>query len=250
MTRVLTALALTAGLLSPVVAAAQPSLKNPASLTEKAPDTYKVRLDTTAGPVVIQVTRAWAPLGADRFYNLVKNGFYDDVRFFRVIPGFMAQGGMSGDPAIQKLWGRNNINDDPVKQSNKRGYVTFAKTGAPNSRSTQIFINYGDNSRLDADGFAPFGQVITGMEAVDKFEALQERPRSGHDHRRGQRLFAARLPEADRHQEGHHREVAAIGHEKNPARLGRASLRSLAAPEPGRCRSRIGNPRDRPCGPR
>jgi len=186
MTRVLTALALTAGLLSPVAAAAQapaaapaPSLKNPASLNEKAPATYKVKLDTTAGPVVIQVTRDWAPLGADRFYNLVKNGFYDDVRFFRVIPGFMAQGGMSGDPAIQKLWGRNNFNDDPVKQSNKRGFVTFAKTGAPNSRSTQIFINYADNSNLDPQGFAPFGQVISGMEAVDKFEAYKNVPDQG-----------------------------------------------------------------------
>jgi peptidyl-prolyl cis-trans isomerase A (cyclophilin A) len=129
-----------------------------------------VRLDTSAGPVVIEVHRDWAPLGADRFYNLVKYGFYDDVRFFRVIAGFMAQGGMNGDPAIQKLWGRNTINDDPVKQSNKRGYVTFAKTAAPNSRSTQIFINYGDNSSLDAQGFAPFGQVVSGMEAVDKFE--------------------------------------------------------------------------------
>ena len=172
MTRVLTALALTAGLLSPMAAAAQaPSLNNPASLTEKAPEAYKVRLDTSAGPVVIQVTRAWAPLGADRFYNLVKNGFYDNVRFFRVIPGFMAQGGMSGDPAIQKVWGRNNINDDPVKQSNKRGFVTFAKTAAPNSRSTQFFINYGDNSSLDSQGFAPFGQVVSGMETVDKFES-------------------------------------------------------------------------------
>jgi len=172
MIRVLTALALTAGLLSPVAAAAQaPSLKNPASLTEKAPATYKVKLDTSAGPVVIEVHRDWAPLGADRFYNLVKNGFYDSVRFFRVIPGFMAQGGMSGDPAIQKIWGRNNINDDPVKQSNKRGFVTFAKTAAPNSRSTQIFINYADNSSLDSQGFAPFGQVTSGMEVVDKFES-------------------------------------------------------------------------------
>ena len=179
MTRVLTALALTAGLLSPVAAIAQPSLKNPASLNETAPATYKVRLDTSAGPVVIEVTRAWAPLGADRFYNLVKNGFYDNVRFFRVIPGFMAQGGMNGDPAIQKLWGRNNINDDPVKQSNTRGMVTFAKTGAPNSRSTQIFINYGNNARLDADGFAPFGRVISGMEAVDKFEAYKNVPDQG-----------------------------------------------------------------------
>ena len=171
MTRVLTALAL-AAIFAPAVATAQtkPSLKDPASLTEKAPDTYKVKLDTSAGLVVIEVHRDWAPLGADRFYNLVKNGFYDGVRFFRVIPGCMAQGGMNGDPAIQKLWGRNNINDDPVKQSNKRGFVTFAKTAAPNSRSTQIFINYADNSSLDKDGFAPFGQVISGMETVDKFE--------------------------------------------------------------------------------
>ena len=170
MTRLITALALAAALVAPSVSA-QASLKNPASLNEKAPATYKVKLDTSAGPVVIEVHRDWAPLGADRFYNLVKNGFYDGVRFFRVIPNFMAQGGMSGDPAIQKVWGRNNINDDPVKQSNKRGFVTFAKTAAPNSRSTQFFINYGDNSSLDSQGFAPFGQVTTGMEVVDKFES-------------------------------------------------------------------------------
>ena len=168
MTRVLTALALAAVIAAPSAAAAQPSLKNPASLNEKAPDTYKVKLDTSAGPVVIQVTRAWAPLGADRFYNLVKNGFYDGARFFRVLSGFMAQVGMNGDPAIQKVWGRANFNDDPVKQSNKRGFVTFAKTGAPNSRSTQFYINYGDNSSLDPQGFAPFGQVLSGMEFVDK----------------------------------------------------------------------------------
>jgi peptidyl-prolyl cis-trans isomerase A (cyclophilin A) len=179
MIRVLTALALATTLVAPTVAAAQPSLKNPASLTEKSPDLYKVKLDTSAGPVVIEVHRDWAPLGADRFYNLVKNGFYDDVRFFRVIPGFMAQGGMNGDPAIQKLWGRNNINDDPVKQSNKRGFVTFAKTGAPNSRSTQIFINYANNANLDAQGFAPFGEVISGMEVVDKFEAYKNVPDQG-----------------------------------------------------------------------
>jgi peptidyl-prolyl cis-trans isomerase A (cyclophilin A) len=180
MTRVLTALALTAGLLSPVMAAAQtPSLKDPASLNEKAPATYRVRLDTSAGPVMIEVHRDWAPLGADRFYNLVKNGFYDGVRFFRVIPGFMAQGGMHGDPAIQKVWGRANFNDDPVKQSNKRGFVTFAKTNAPNSRSTQIFINYGDNANLDSQGFAPFGQVTSGMEAVEKFEAYKNVPDQG-----------------------------------------------------------------------
>lgn len=182
MTRVLTAFALTALIALPSAAAAQtgkPSLMNPASLTEQAPATYKVRLDTSAGPVVIQVNRDWAPLGADRFYNLVKNGFYDGIRIFRVIPGFMAQGGMSGDPAIQKVWGRANFNDDPVKQSNRRGYVTFAKTGAPNSRSTQFFINYGDNSRLDKDGFAPFGQVVEGMAAVDKFYSYPNVPDQG-----------------------------------------------------------------------
>jgi peptidyl-prolyl cis-trans isomerase A (cyclophilin A) len=113
------------------------------------------------------VHRDWAPLGADRFYNLVKNGFYDGCRFFRVLDGFMAQIGMNGDPSIQRVWGNANFRDDPVKDSNKRGYVTFAKASAPNSRSTQFFINYGDNSRLDADGFAPFGQVVTGMDLVD-----------------------------------------------------------------------------------
>ena len=169
MTRFVTALALAAALAAPSVAAAQaPSLKNPASLTEKAPETYKVRLDTSAGPVVIQVTRAWAPLGADRFYNLTKNGFYDGARFFRVLSGFMAQVGMNGDPAIQKIWGRANFNDDPVKESNKRGYVSFAKSSAPNSRSTQFFINFVDNTGLDAQGFSPFGQVVSGMEVVDK----------------------------------------------------------------------------------
>lgn len=169
MTRLMTALALAAAVAAPSVASAQASLKNPATLNEKAPATYKVRLDTSAGPVVIEVHRDWSPNGADRFYNLVKNGYYDGVRFFRVLSGFMAQGGMHGDPAIQKVWGRANFPDDPVKQSNKRGFVTFAKTGAPNSRSTQIFINYGDNSFLDAQGFSPFGQVLSGMEAVDKF---------------------------------------------------------------------------------
>jgi peptidyl-prolyl cis-trans isomerase A (cyclophilin A) len=143
-------------------------LKNPAALTEKAPDTYKVRLDTSKGPVVIAVNRAWAPIGADRFYNLVKNGFYDECRFFRVLSDFMAQVGINGDPGIQSTWRAATIQDDPVKQSNTRGKVTFAKTGAPNSRSTQIFINFKDNSSLDKSGFAPFGEVTSGMETIDK----------------------------------------------------------------------------------
>jgi peptidyl-prolyl cis-trans isomerase A (cyclophilin A) len=168
----ITAIAL-AALAVPVAIAAQADagkagLKTPAALKEKAPDKYKVKFDTSAGVIVIEVTRAWAPLGADRFYNLVKNGFYDDVRFFRVLGGFMAQFGMNGDPAIQGPWSKSNFPDDPVKESNKRGYVTFAKTSAPNSRSTQVFINFGDNASLDSQGFAPFGRVTEGMNVVDK----------------------------------------------------------------------------------
>lgn len=135
----------------------------------QAPDTYQVKLETTAGPVVIEVKRELSPNGADRFYRLVKEGYYDDVRAFRVLPGFMAQFGMSGDPETNAKWSDARIKDDPVKASNRRGMVTFAKSSRPNSRTTQIFINYGDNRNLDSDGFAPFGRVIEGMENVDKF---------------------------------------------------------------------------------
>ena len=143
-------------------------LKNPAALNEQAPAMYKAAFDTSKGKFVISVHREWAPLGADRFYNLVKNGYYTDVRFFRVLDGFMAQFGMNGDPGIQAAWGQANFKDDPVKQSNKRGYVTFAKSSLPNSRSVQVFINFVDNTGLDAQGFAPFGQVTEGMDIVDK----------------------------------------------------------------------------------
>ena len=142
-------------------------LRNPALLKEQAPATYKAKFDTSAGVFVIEVHRDWAPLGADRFYNLVKNGFYDDVRFFRVLDGFMAQFGMSGNPGLSAAWRTQQLKDDPVKQSNKRGYVTFAHAG-PNTRTTQVFINFQDNSPLDAQGFPPFGQVVQGMEVVDK----------------------------------------------------------------------------------
>src|SRR5712691_2139463 len=152
-------------------ALAQSSLSNPASLREQAPATYKAKFDTSKGVFVVQVTRAWAPQGADRFYNLVKNGFYDDVRFFRVISGFMVQFGISGDPALNKVWAPATIHDDPVKQSNKRGFVTFAM-GGPNTRTSQVFINFRDNgkagSMLDGQGFSPFGEVVSGMDVVDK----------------------------------------------------------------------------------
>ena len=142
-------------------------LRTPSQLNERAPDSYKVRFETSKGVFIIEVHRAWAPLGADRFYNLVKNGFYDDCRFFRVLDGFMAQFGINGDPSLMTAWRGANLRDDPVKESNKRGYITFA-TGGPNTRTTQVFINYKDNSRLDSTGFAPFGQVVAGMEIVDK----------------------------------------------------------------------------------
>ncbi|HVH25447.1 MAG TPA: peptidylprolyl isomerase [Vicinamibacterales bacterium] len=142
-------------------------LRNPAAANETAPATYKAKFETSAGVFVVQVNREWAPIGADRFYNLVKNGFYDDVRFFRVLDGFMAQFGMSGNPGVQAAWRNAQLKDDPVKQSNKRGYITFATAG-PNSRTTQVFINFEDNSPLDKQGFAPFGQIVEGMDVVDK----------------------------------------------------------------------------------
>jgi cyclophilin family peptidyl-prolyl cis-trans isomerase len=147
------------------------ALKNPAALKETAPATYKANFDTSVGTFVIEVHRDWAPQGADRFYNLVKNGYYDGARFFRVISGFMVQFGINGDPAINTAWRGARIPDDPVKQSNKRGYVTFAH-GGPGTRTTQVFINFGDNGNLDAQGFPPFGQVTSGgMAVVDKINA-------------------------------------------------------------------------------
>jgi peptidyl-prolyl cis-trans isomerase A (cyclophilin A) len=146
-------------------------LRNPAALTEQAPAEYKVNFDTSGGTFVVQVHREWAPLAADRFYNLVKNGFYDDVRFFRVIPNFMVQFGMHGNPAITRAWSSTSLKDEPTKQTNKRGYITFARTSAPNSRGTQVFINYKDNGFLDKQGFAPFGEVVQGMDVVEKINS-------------------------------------------------------------------------------
>ena len=157
-----------APILVPPAAAQGPSLSNPASLTETAPDVYYVKLETSTGAVVIEVHRPWAPNGADRFYNLVKNGFYDDARFFRVLPGFVAQFGLSGDPKLNAAWGAAKIPDDPVKEANRRGTITFAMAG-PNTRTTQVFINVGSNTALDGKGFAPFGKVISGMKVVDMF---------------------------------------------------------------------------------
>ena len=128
---------------------------------------YLVKFETTAGDFVVEVHPDWAPKGADRFREMVKGGLLDDCRFFRVIKDFMVQFGINGDPEVSKVWKTKTIKDDPVKKSNKRGYITFATSG-PDSRTTQVFINYKDNRRLDDMGFAPFGQVISGMDVVDK----------------------------------------------------------------------------------
>jgi len=154
------------GTFAPAASGQTGNLGNPSALTEKAPALYKVRFDTSKGPFVVEVHRDWAPNGADRFYNLVKNGFFDDARFFRVISGFMVQFGINGDPAVSAPWRNATMKDDPVRQSNKRGYITFATAG-PDSRTSQVFINFADNSRLDGQGFAPFGQVTSGMNIVD-----------------------------------------------------------------------------------
>jgi len=143
-----------------------PALLDPSKATDKAPDTFQAKFTTTKGDFVIEVTRDWAPNGADRFYNMVKIGYLNNVAFFRNIEGFMVQFGINGDPAVNTKWKVSNIKDDPVVESNKPGYVTFAQSGAPNSRSTQVFINFGDNSRLDRDRFAPFGRVVEGMDVV------------------------------------------------------------------------------------
>jgi peptidyl-prolyl cis-trans isomerase A (cyclophilin A) len=131
-----------------------------------SPGSFRVKFATTQGDFTVEVTRAWAPKGADRFYRLVSEGYFKDVRFFRVLPGFMAQFGMSGNPALNAKLDSLRIPDDPVAQSNKRGTLTFATAG-PNTRSHQFFINYGDNASLDLQGFSPFGKVVEGMKSVD-----------------------------------------------------------------------------------
>ena len=164
-------------------AAAQPAaatgFADPAKLTEQAPDTFKAEFDTAKGKFTVEITRSLAPNGADRFYNLVKSGYFKDIGFFRVVPGFMVQFGIHGDPAVSAKWRAANIPDDLVKGSNARGTITFATAG-PNTRTTQLFINFGDNTFLDGQGFSPFGKVISGMDVMDKINAeYRETPNQG-----------------------------------------------------------------------
>ena len=151
-------------------AAASPGFTDPAKLTEKAPETFKAQFDTTKGKFTIEVTRSLSPNGADRFYNLVRSGYFKDIAFFRVVPGFMCQFGIHGDPSVSAKWREATIADDPVKGSNTRGTITFATAG-PNTRTTQLFINFGDNANLDGMGFSPFGKVTEGMDVVDKINS-------------------------------------------------------------------------------
>jgi peptidyl-prolyl cis-trans isomerase A (cyclophilin A) len=147
--------------------ASAPDFTDPDKLTEKSPETFKVKFETTKGNFTVEVTRSLSPNGADRFYNLARSGYFKEVAFFRVIPGFMCQFGIHGDPKVAAAWREAKIPDDAVKGSNTRGAITFAM-GGPNTRTSQLFISFGDNSRLDSSGFSPFGKVTEGMDVVDK----------------------------------------------------------------------------------
>jgi len=176
---------------------ADPALLQPASMNEQAPETFAVEFVTKKGNFTVKVTRAWAPLGADRFYNLVKRGYFTDAAFFRVVPNFIVQFGLSADPAVNRVWRNANIKDDAVTQSNKPGYITFATAG-PNTRTTQLFINFGNNTFLDRQGFAPFGQVTSGMDVVQKLHAgYGEKPDQGSITTQGKAYLDKNFPNLD-----------------------------------------------------
>ena len=144
---------------------------------QTAPSNFRVKFDTTKGPFIVEVHRDWAPIGADRFYTLVRTKFFDGNAFFRVLPAFVVQFGIAADPKVTASWAGSEIQDDPVKQKNVLGTITFAKTGAPNSRTTQLFLNINDNASLDAQGFAPFCGVVSGMHVVEElYDGYREQP--------------------------------------------------------------------------
>lgn len=174
-----------------------PALLHPATLKATAPAEYEVTFKTTAGDFVLKVTRAWAPLGADRFYNLVKHGFFTDAAFFRVVPGFVVQFGLSANPSVNAAWQKASIKDDPVTQSNHTGFLTFATSG-PNSRTTQLFLSLGENASLDSQGFSPFGQVTSGMDVVQKiFSGYGESPDQGQITTQGKAYLDKDFPRLD-----------------------------------------------------
>jgi len=176
----------------------EPNLLQPATLSAQAPAEFDAKFTTTKGDFVVHVTRAWAPLGADRFYNLVKASFYNDAAFFRIVPNFVVQFGLCADPNVNSVWRSANLMDDPVKQSNKSGYITFATAG-PHTRTTQLFVNLGNNSFLDKQGFSPFGQVTSGMEVVQKlYSGYGERPDQGAITTQGKAYIDKNFPNLDR----------------------------------------------------
>jgi peptidyl-prolyl cis-trans isomerase A (cyclophilin A) len=188
-------------------AASKPSkLLTPAALTAKAPALFKAKFDTSKGVFIVEVHRDWAPLGADRFYNMVTNGFFSGVRFFRVIPMFMAQFGINGNPAVTAAWEKTELKDEDAakiaKQSNTRGFLSYGNTGRPNSRGTQVFINYKDNSYLDSGAapFFPFGKVTEGMEVVDMLNSeYASKPQEAQSRisTEGNKFLVATFPKLD-----------------------------------------------------
>ena len=181
----------------PIAAQDSGGLRNPAALTEQAPAMFEVAFDTSKGRFVVDVHREWAPIGADRFYNLVKSGFFDDVRFFRVIGGQLAQFGMHGNPTVQNAWRDAVVEDDPVRHGNVRGSVSFASRG-PNTRTTQLFINLRDNSAYDRLGFAPFAEVVSGLDVVDSlYSGYEEGPDQGLIDAAGNAYLTREFPNLD-----------------------------------------------------
>ncbi len=173
-------------------------LMNPAALTAKAPDLFKAKFTTTHGDFVVEVHRDWAPLGADRFYNLVKNHFFTDAAFFRFVPRFIVQFGIPADPKVAAVWQEARIKDDPVKQSNKKGTLVFATAG-PGTRTTQLFINLNDNTgSLDGQGFAAFGTVTEGMDVVEGiYSGYGEAPEQGRIQAEGKAYLGKSFPKLD-----------------------------------------------------
>ncbi len=176
----------------------RPAQPEPARVPPRDPNVFMVRFETTKGNVDIECHSDWAPLGAARFRELVETGYFDGARFFRVVPGFVVQFGLAANPLITAKWDRSELRDDPVLQSNKRGYITFATAG-PNTRTTQIFINLGDNERLDGMGFAPFGRVVRGMDAVDSIDSRYgEQPQQPRIEDEGEAYLQQSFPNLDK----------------------------------------------------
>jgi peptidyl-prolyl cis-trans isomerase A (cyclophilin A) len=200
----------------PPAPAAAPTgnLMNPSTLKAQAPDLFRVKFTTTKGDFVVEVHRAWAPLGTDRFYNLVVNNFFTDAAFFRYVPNFIVQFGLPANPAIGRVWQSANIKDDPVKHSNTRGTLTFATAG-PNTRTTQFFINFADNTPLDAQGFAAFGQVVSGMNIAEGlYSGYGEKPDQGAITTQGKAYIDKNFPKLDSIKSATIEEVPACGKKK------------------------------------